>query len=190
LDHLPIAGQATIVVGLQWGDEGKGKIVDRLSGDHDLVVRYNGGANAGHSVVVGDERFALHLVPSGIINGAGRPAVIANGVVVDPDVLIDEIDGLAARGVDVSGLVVSDRAHVVMAYHKLEDALRERFFAAETGSGEGSIGTTLRGIGPCYADKAQRATAIRVGDLLQRETLGARIPAICRDVLIRIIGKA
>ena len=110
---------AFAVVGLQWGDEGKGKLVDLLADRFDGVVRYNGGANAGHSVVVGGERYALHLVPSGILR-AGQAAVIGNGVVVDPDVLLREISGLSARGVDVSGLVVSDRAHVVMPYHKAE----------------------------------------------------------------------
>lgn len=180
----------TAVVGLQWGDEGKGKIVDLLTPSHDAVVRYNGGANAGHTVAVAGKRYALHLVPSGILT-AGKKAVIGNGVVVDPEALLDEIAGLEARGVDMSGLVVSDRAHVVFGYHKEEDALREALLAAtgedETDpparSNEGAsaratskgLGTTRRGIGPAYADKHQRATAVRVGDLMKparlRETL-------------------
>ncbi len=161
---------ATAVTGLQWGDEGKGKIVDLIAADHDAVVRYNGGANAGHSVVVGGERFALHLLPSGILN-AGTAAIIGNGVVIDPEVLVSEVDGLQQRGVDTSGLVLSDRAHVVMPYHKAEDALRERLLA---------IGTTKRGIGPCYADKAQRSTAIRVRDLIDPDRLRERLEIVTR----------
>jgi adenylosuccinate synthase len=169
-------GTGTVVVGLQWGDEGKGKIVDLLADRHDAVVRYNGGANAGHSVVIKGERFALHLIPSGVL----RPnisCVIGNGVVVDPDWLSRELDGLHARGVSTGGLVISDRAHVVMPWHKAEDELRERWLS------EGAlepIGTTKRGIGPCYADKALRGTAIRMGDLLRPEVLAARLPSICR----------
>lgn len=166
---------ATAVVGLQWGDEGKGKIVHLLTERHDAVVRYNGGANAGHSVVVRGERFALHLIPSGILH-AGKPAVIGNGVVIDPDWLSKELDTLHARGVDTSELVISDRAHVVMPWHKAEDELRERWLA------EGSlepIGTTKRGIGPCYADKATRGTAIRMGDLLRPAYLKRRLESIC-----------
>src|SRR6185436_1376676 len=136
------AAPCTAVVGLQWGDEGKGKFVDLLARDHDAVVRYNGGANAGHSVVVKGERYSLHLVPSGILY-PGKLAVIGNGVVVDPEALCREADGLAARGVDISGLVVSSRAHVVMPYHKAEDELRERLLAGDEGQ---SIGTTKRGI--------------------------------------------
>ncbi len=172
----PPAPGSTCVVGLQWGDEGKGKIVDLLADRHDAVVRYNGGANAGHSVVIKGERFALHLIPSGILR-AGKPAVIGNGVVIDPDWLSRELDGLHARNVDTSGLVISDRAHVVMPWHKAEDELRERSLS------EGSlepIGTTKRGIGPCYADKALRGTAIRMGDLLRPDALGARLASICR----------
>ncbi|MFN0132568.1 MAG: adenylosuccinate synthase [Phycisphaerales bacterium] len=155
--------RASAVVGLQWGDEGKGKVVDLLAAGHDAVVRYNGGANAGHSVVVGGTRFSLHLVPSGILH-AGKPAVIGNGVVVDPERLLEEIDGLTARGVDVSGLVVSDRAHVVTPYHKVEDLVREELLSKGTTE---QIGTTRRGIGPAYAEKAQRSCAIRMGDLVE-----------------------
>ena len=113
------APRCTAVVGLQWGDEGKGKLVDLLAPRHDVVVRYNGGANAGHSVVVNDERFALHLVPSGIL-APGATTVIGNGVVVDPARLLEEISGLESRGVDTSGLKLSDRAHVVLEYHKAD----------------------------------------------------------------------
>lgn len=167
----------TAVVGLQWGDEGKGKVVDILAPEHDATVRYNGGANAGHTVVVGGERFALHLVPSGIL-AAGKAAIIGNGVVVDPWVLLEEMGRLAERGVDVSRLLVSSRAHVVLAHHRAEDARRE---AALSGlEGGGKIGTTGRGIGPCYADKAQRGSAVRMGDLLRPEVLRDRLERVRR----------
>jgi adenylosuccinate synthase len=178
---------ASAVVGLQWGDEGKGKLVDLLAKDHDAVVRYNGGANAGHSVVVDGVRFSLHLIPSGILY-PGKVAVIGNGVVVDPLKLIDELDGLAKRGVDTSGLVISSRAHAVLPYHKHEDALREdllkRMGSERKPSGDdradapppiSEIGTTRRGIGPAYADKVQRAAAVRMGDLGRPELLRERI---------------
>lgn len=170
----------TAIVGLQWGDEGKGKAVDRLAAEHDVVVRFNGGANAGHSVVVNGTRFSLHLIPSGILH-PGKLAVIGNGVVVDAEKLLQELDGLTARGVDVSGLVVSDRAHVVVAYHKAEDALREELLQASIGAegSGGEIGTTKRGIGPAYADKLQRSTAIRVGDLLKPEILREKVNRAC-----------
>ncbi|MFT5423037.1 MAG: adenylosuccinate synthase [Phycisphaerales bacterium] len=179
---------ATAVVGLQWGDEGKGKLVDLLAGSFSAVVRYNGGANAGHSVVVKGTRYSLHLIPSGIL-APGVHAVIGNGVVVDPERLLEEIEGLSGRGVDVSGLVISDRAHVVLPYHKAEDALREELMTRgvepdETNTGGPrsaveAIGTTRRGIGPAYADKVQRATAIRVGDLLRPEILGPKVELAC-----------
>ncbi|MBL9031076.1 MAG: adenylosuccinate synthase [Phycisphaerae bacterium] len=171
--HIGPAGdpRSSAVVGLQWGDEGKGKVVDLLAAEHDAVARFNGGANAGHSVVVGGTRFSLHLIPSGILH-PGKPAIVGNGVVVDPERLLEEIDGLAARGVDASGLVVSDRAHVVTPYHKLEDQVREELLSK--GSTE-QIGTTRRGIGPAYADKAQRSSAIRVGDLLDVALLRERV---------------
>jgi adenylosuccinate synthase len=181
----PVNSPCTAVVGLQWGDEGKGKIVDLLARDHDAVVRYNGGANAGHSVVVKGERYALHLIPAGILS-PGKLAVIGNGVVVDPEWLLKEIDTIASRGVDVSGLVISSRAHIVMPYHKDEDGFREEVLKSAgsqrpVGSGEGQteIGTTKRGIGPAYADKAQRATAIRAGDLLKPEALTAKVKLAC-----------
>jgi adenylosuccinate synthase len=177
-------GRCSAVVGLQWGDEGKGKIVDMLAADHDAVVRFNGGANAGHSVVVGGERFALHLVPSGILHPATK-AVIGNGVVVDPARLLDELDGLAARGIDTSGLVVSDRAHVVLAYHKEEDGLREELLRVglsgpRVGAGTSQeIGTTRRGIGPAYSDKVTRATGVRVGDLRRPDELRKKVAIAC-----------
>ncbi len=176
MDHDANRGSCSAVVGLQWGDEGKGKLVDRIAGEHDAVVRYNGGANAGHSVVVGGERYALHLIPSGILSSHVK-AVIGNGVVVDPEVLLREIDGLRDRGVDTSNLVVSDRAHVVLQYHKDEDNLREALLTA--GGGSGAIGTTKRGIGPAYADKVQRSAGVRVGDLLRPEILREKIERAC-----------
>ncbi|MCC6659968.1 MAG: adenylosuccinate synthase [Phycisphaerales bacterium] len=172
------AGTCTAVVGLQWGDEGKGKAVDLLAAEHDAVVRYNGGANAGHSVVVGGTRYALHLVPSGILY-PGKLAVIGNGVVIDPEKLLEELAALESRGVDVSGVVVSDRAHVVGPYHKDEDELREGVLREAAGHSGGEIGTTKRGIGPAYADKAQRSTAIRVGDLLHGGDLRRKLALVC-----------
>ncbi len=170
----------TAVVGMQWGDEGKGKIVDLLTVHHDVIVRYNGGANAGHTVVVGDERYALHLIPAGILY-PDKLCVIANGVVVDPQVLFEEIDALRSRGVEVGdNLCISDRAHVVMPYHKEHDAALERVLAGQTVEGANlSIGTTKRGIGPAYADKVHRSTALRVGDLLDADRLGRKLRVIC-----------
>ena len=158
------------VVGLQWGDEGKGKIVDALSNDFDIVVRYQGGNNAGHTVVIGDEEFILHLVPSGILR-PDKLCVIGNGVVVDPAGLLHEMDELRHRNVAIEGsLAVSDRAHVVFHYHKILDKLQE---ADPTGR---RIGTTGRGIGPCYADKMSRV-GIRMGDLLNEAMLAERLRA-------------
>ncbi|MCE9618885.1 MAG: adenylosuccinate synthase [Planctomycetes bacterium] len=172
----------TAVVGLQWGDEGKGKIVDLLTSQHDVIVRYNGGANAGHSVVVGKDRYALHLVPSGILH-PDKSCVIGNGVVVDPEKLLEEIDGLRKRGVRVAdNLQVSDRAHAVLPYHKEQDAALEEYLAGVTENDAGSlaIGTTRRGIGPAYGDKINRSTAIRMGDLLDPTYLQERLRVICR----------
>lgn len=169
---------STAVVGLQWGDEGKGKIVDMLARDHDAVVRYNGGANAGHSVVVKGTRYALHLIPSGILY-PGKAAVIGNGVVVDPWKLMDELAGLREREVDTSSLVVSSRAHAVLPYHQIEDGLREDLLKNARRPGETvsiqEIGTTRRGIGPAYADKIQRASAVRMSDLLRPEILREKV---------------
>ncbi len=179
MHHAP---HTTAVVGLQWGDEGKGKIVDVLTAGHDVIVRYNGGANAGHTVVVGDQRYALHLIPSGILY-PDKSCVIGNGVVVDPEKLIQEMEGLEARGIKVgTNLVISDRAHVVMPYHKEQDAALEEYLSGVTAGERGnlSIGTTRRGIGPAYADKIHRSTAIRMGDLLDADYLASRLQVICR----------
>jgi adenylosuccinate synthase len=165
--RLDLEGHCT-VVGLQWGDEGKGKVVDLLAPGFDLVVRYNGGANAGHSVQVGEKRYALHLIPSGILYPE-KLNVLGNGVVIDPAQLVKEIDEMTAHGLDLDNrLRVSDRAHVVMPYHKTQDALLEASLAKARGEAA-AIGTTGRGIGPCYADKALRSTAIRIGDFIHLE---------------------
>ena len=151
----------TVLVGAQWGDEGKGKIIDVLAEEADWVVRYQGGNNAGHTVEIGDERYVLHLIPSGILH-AGKRCIIGNGVVVDPLALLKEIDGVDSRGIATKGrLFVSDRAHLVFPYHRLIDEYREQ----KPLTGE-KIGTTKRGIGPTYGDKAAR-TGLRAGDLLE-----------------------
>ncbi len=163
----------TCVIGLAWGDEGKGKVIDLLCPHYQQVVRYNGGANAGHTVCVGEQRFGLHLMPTGILH-SGATAVIGPGVALDPVVLVDEINGLRARGIHVGdNLKISDRAHVVTAYHKIEDRLSEAL-AAEGGR----IGTTARGIGPCYADKMRRHNAIRVCDLMDSEHLSETLETV------------
>lgn len=174
--------QHTAVIGLQWGDEGKGKIVDILARDHDYTVRYNGGANAGHTVVIGSERYALHLIPSGIMH-PGKVCVVGNGVVVDPHQVIKERDALINRGIDVSPqrLRLSDRAHVVMPWHKTLDAALENLLSTGQSNAAGadhSIGTTRRGIGPAYADKITRASALRLGDLCDRDHLASRLEVI------------
>jgi adenylosuccinate synthase len=159
------------VFGAQWGDEGKGKLIDLLARDADVVVRYQGGANAGHTVVVGSEKYVLHLVPSGILH-PGKVNVIGNGVAVDPQKLLEEVEGLRARGVAVDGknLRLSAGAHVIFEHHRLIDHCAERW------RGEGRIGTTGRGIGPCYADKAAR-TGLRISDLLDPATVRTRLRA-------------
>ena len=163
----------TLVVGLQWGDEGKGQIVDYLSEGFDIIVRYSGGANAGHSVEVGDIKLGLHLVPSGILRERVL-CVIANGVALDPEVLFEEIDTLREHGVNAEDrLRISDRAHVVMPYHKLEDRLSEAALSEDS-----KIGTTARGIGPLYADKATRTNAIRVHQLLKPDVFRERLTDI------------
>jgi adenylosuccinate synthase len=157
------------VVGLQWGDEGKGKVVDILAEKSDIVVRYGGGANAGHTVVVGDTKFALHLLPSGSIR-QGTTCVIANGVVLDPEVLVKGIEKLAEKDISLDGrLFISENVHVVLDYHKKEDQLREEAL------GKNKIGTTIRGIGPCYADKVGRSCAVRMADLIDLKKLEARL---------------
>lgn len=171
----------TCVIGLQWGDEAKGKIVDLLTDQHDIVVRYQGGPNAGHTVVFNNQTFKLSLVPSGIF----RPhvqCVIANGVVVHPGVLLQEINSLRERGVEVgANLLVSDRAHVIFPWHIEEDRLLNAVFGGE------AIGTTLRGIGPCYKDKAGRSLAIRLGDLY-RPGLRERIELVARTKSLMLSG--
>ena len=160
------------VVGLQWGDEGKGKIVDILAQHADIVVRYSGGANAGHTVVVGDTRFALHLLPSGSVR-PGVICVIASAVVVDPETLLKEIENLAQRNVTLTGrLFISENAHLVLDYHKKEDRLREESL------GKNKIGTTIRGIGPCYADKVGRTYTVRMADLRNLEKLKSKLQTI------------
>ena len=158
---------ATVIVGTQWGDEGKGKITDVFAERADFVVRYQGGNNAGHTIIIGDERFALTLIPSGVLNRGVTP-VIGNGTVIDPGVLLEEMATLESRGIDTSLLRVSANAHLIMPYHRKIDALQERFL------GSGEIGTTKRGIGPAYTDKYSRH-GIRMQDLFD--------PKIFRDKL-------
>src|SRR3954464_1089722 len=158
---------AIVVLGAQWGDEGKGKATDLLGGQVDYVVKYNGGNNAGHTIVVDGERYALHLLPSGVLSPGVTP-VIGNGVVVDLSVLFDEIDAINKRGVDTSRLLVSSNAHVITDYHRTIDKVGERFL------GDAKIGTTGRGIGPAYADKMSRI-GVRVQDLFDEKILRQKI---------------
>ena len=152
----------TCVIGLQWGDEGKGKIIDILAKDYDIIARYQGGGNAGHTLIIGDEKFIFHLIPSGILH-QDKKCVIGNGIVFDPKLFLEEIEGLAKKNIDVTGnLFISDRAHVVFPYHKKLDLLQEKQ------KGNSMIGTTGRGIGPCYTDKISR-DGIRVAELLDKE---------------------
>ncbi len=174
---------ALVVVGAQWGDEGKGKVIDFLSQQADVVVRHQGGNNAGHTVVVNDQEFKLHLVPSGILY-PNTWCVIANGVVIDPKVLLDELAYLQDRGVDIGRLRISSKAHVVMPYHARLDALNEER------RGQQKIGTTLRGIGPAYMDKAARV-GLRIGDLLHPEEFRDRLGDVLEEknhVLTRAYG--
>ena len=160
------------ITGLQWGDEGKGKVVDILAEKCDIVVRYGGGANAGHTVVIGDAKFALHLIPSGALR-PDKTCVITNGVVLDPGGIIEELDMLQSKGVDLKKrLFISENAHVVLDYHKKEDQLREESL------GKNKIGTTNRGIGPCYADKVGRTMAVRMVDFLEIDKLKTKLKSI------------
>ena len=156
-----------VIVGVQWGDEGKGKATDLLGERTDWVVKFNGGNNAGHTVVVGNEKYALHLLPSGILSPGVTP-VIGNGVVIDLEVLFSELEALGARGIDVSRLKVSANAHIITAYHRTLDKVTERFL------GKRNIGTTGRGIGPAYADKINRV-GIRVQDLFDENILRQKV---------------
>ncbi len=161
------------VVGLQWGDEGKGKVVDTLVPSFDAVVRYGGGPNAGHTVVVQGEKFALHQIPSGVLHPNVR-CYITNGSVIDPAVLLAERERLLARGVDVdSKLRISDRAHVIFPYHRRQDVSAEKLAGPQA-----RIGTTARGIGPCYSDKISRRWGVRIGELLDPERFRARFSKI------------
>jgi len=156
-----------VILGSQWGDEGKGKIVDYLANEAHVVVRFQGGNNAGHSVKIGEELFALHHVPSGILR-PGKLAVIGNGVVIDPKVLIGELESLASRGIKVSNLRISDRAHVIMPYHRMLDGAEEKM------KKNAKVGTTGRGIGPCYSDKVARL-GVRMGDLTDPQLLAEKL---------------
>lgn len=158
-----------VIVGAQWGDEGKGKIVDILSEDAEIIVRYQGGNNAGHTVIIDEDKFILHILPTGILH-AGKKCVIGNGVVVDPGVLISELDGLLQRGHfnDPSSLLISDRAHLILPYHKKLDLSSEKL------KGKGMIGTTGKGIGPAYEDKYAR-TGILCGDLLKEDVFKEKL---------------
>lgn len=156
-----------VVIGTQWGDEGKGKYIDMLAADSDIVVRFSGGNNAGHTIVADGVKYALHLIPSGILH-KGKTCIIGNGVVIDPGVLIKEMKGLMEKGVSTDRLFISDRAHVIMPYHKELDALQEKF------RGSSSLGTTKRGIGPAYSDKTERS-GIRMCDLIDREAFEEKV---------------
>ncbi len=164
---------AIVIVGAQWGDEGKGKATDLLGDSVDYVVRYQGGNNAGHTVVIGDESYALHLLPSGVLSPDVIP-VIGNGVVIDPGVLIEEIDGLRARGVSCERLLISASAHLIMPHHRALDRVTERFL------GKARIGTTGRGIGPAYSDKVARM-GIRAQDLFDPGILGQKLELVLRE---------
>src|SRR5262245_13174366 len=163
----------TVIVGTQWGDEGKGRFTDYLAKESELVVRYQGGHNAGHTIVVDGEVFALQLVPSGVLYDYVTP-VIGNGVVVDPTVLVDELDMLEGKGLDTRRLRVSGNAHLIMPYHHELDRVTERYL------GKNKLGTTKRGIGPAYADKALRV-GLRVQDLLDAKIFRQKLDLVLRE---------
>jgi adenylosuccinate synthase len=175
---------AVVLLGAQWGDEGKGKATDLLGDRVDYVVRYQGGNNAGHTVVIGDQKYALHLLPSGILSPNVIP-VIGNGVVIDPAVLLTEIKGLNERGINTSKLKISTNAHLITPYHRTIDKVSERFL------GKSKIGTTGRGIGPAYADKINRI-GIRVQDLFDQSILKQKIEAALHDknqILVKVFNR-
>jgi adenylosuccinate synthase len=175
---------AIVLIGAQWGDEGKGKATDLLGSRVDYVVKFNGGNNAGHTVVVGDKKYALHLLPSGILTPGVTP-IIANGVVVDVEVLFHELEALGSRGVDVSRLLVSANAHVITAYHRTMDKVTERFL------GKRQIGTTGRGIGPAYADKINRV-GIRIQDLFDEGILRQKVEGaldLKNHILVKVYNR-
>lgn len=173
-----------VLVGTQWGDEGKGRFVDFLAGEADVVVRYQGGNNAGHSVELGKEQFTLHLVPSGILS-PNKINIIGNGVVINPIALVQEMQNMEQRGVSMTGLRISDRAHLVLPYHLLADRY------AEESRGQSDIGTTLKGIGPAYTDKADRC-GLRMCDLMDTAAFPAKYQAVLEDkneIFTKIYGK-
>ena len=175
---------ATVVVGTQWGDEGKGRVTDLFAREADYVVRYQGGNNAGHTIVIGSERFALSLVPSGVMYRRVVP-VIASGVVIDPRVLLAEIEMLRDRGIDPSRVRLSGNAHLIMPYHRKLDTVMERYL------GRNRIGTTKRGIGPAYTDKFAR-TGIRVQDLFDPDIFRDKLEAVLMDknkILTRVYNQ-
>ena len=163
----PVCAKNTVIVGAQWGDEGKGKVIDMLAEEADILVRYQGGNNAGHTVIVDGQEFIFHLIPSGLLH-PGKVGLLGNGVVIDPEALIEEMTRLSAKGIRVGQAVkISDQAHLIFPYHKRLDAARES-------CGKGKLGTTRRGIGPCYMDKVARV-GLRVADLLDERTFAEKL---------------
>ncbi|MDI6855638.1 MAG: adenylosuccinate synthase [Candidatus Thermoplasmatota archaeon] len=172
----------TAIIGAQWGDEGKGKVTDYYAENADFIIRFQGGTNAGHTVIVGTEKFKFHLLPSGILR-PDKISIIGNGVVVDPEVLIEEIKRLKEKGFKVDNLIISDKSNVIMPYHKIIDELEE------ASKGKKSLGTTKRGIGPCYSDKIARL-GIRMADLLEEQTLSDKLAYIIevKQKIINALG--
>lgn len=171
----------TVVIGMQWGDEAKGKIVDLLAKDYDYIVRFNGGANAGHTIKVADKKFGLHLIPSGVFYPE-KFKIIGNGVVIDPETLLKEIEDVERSGYSMKNLIISDRAHIILPWHKIMDGIEDE---------KSGIGTTKRGIGPAYMDKSSRINAVRVADLLDETALKEKLGQIARlkETQIRTYGQ-